>query len=158
MFHRRTPPGSSGGAHLSPRPDPPSTNKEGKFSYWQLANDRLQHFEIPGRDEPDHFERLLRVLHCMPQFTLGTKGSGFWVEVFRNHRTTAQLSFQFLITLNTASDSDMVLVDDLPDLLNMLEHLAPIIQLSVESTRSASMAAERSRLLRGDADTPEPAH
>lgn len=140
------------------RPGPPSQTKEGKLSYWQLTHERLQRFEIPWRDDGDHAERLVQTLHCAPQYSLGHRGAGFWVEVFRNQRVAPQLSFQFLVTLNTPTDSDTVLVDDLPDLLSMLEHLAPIIRLSMESTRQVDIIADRVHIVAGDADAPGAAH
>jgi hypothetical protein len=142
----------------APQPVPPSTTKEGKLSYWQLTHDRLQHFEIPWREEPDHFDRLLTALSCVMQFSLGTRGSGLWVDVYRNKKATAQLSFQYLVTLNTPNDSDTILVDDLPDLLNMLEHLAPIIELSMASHREESSLAQQMRIAAGEAGSSGPAH
>ncbi len=140
------------------RPEPPSQTKEGKLSYWQLTHERLQHFEIPWREDQDHSERLVKTLHCTPQYHLGNRGSGFWVEVFRNQRVAPQLSFQFLVTLNTPTDSDTILVDDLPDLLSMLEHLAPIIRLSMESTRQVDIVADRVHIVAGEADAPDATH
>lgn len=143
---------------VAARPEPPSQTKEGKLSYWQLTHERLQHFEIPWRDDQDHSERLVTTLHCVPQYTLGQRGSGFWVEVFRNQRIAPQLSFQFLVTLNTPTDSDTVLVDDLPDLLSMLEHLAPIIRLSMETTRQVDIVADKIHIQASEADTSGAAH
>lgn len=142
----------------APQPTPPSTTKEGKLSYWQLTHDRLQHFEVPWREDPDHFERLLKTLHCVSQFSLGTRGTGLWVDVYRNKKATAQLAFQYLVTLNTPSDSDTVLVDDLPDLLSMLEHLAPIIQLSMASHREESSLAQKMRIAAAENDSSGTAH
>jgi hypothetical protein len=105
------------------------------FSYWQLVNERLQHFEIPWRDEPDHFDRLLQALHCRRQFALGERGAGVWIEVYRNERTTPELKFHYLLTLNTPDAYDIVLVHDLPDLLTFLEHLAPTLQLAMATSK-----------------------
>ena len=143
MLHRHSSHESERRDRSESRPEPPSTTHEGRLSYWQLTHDRLQHFEIPWREEPDHFERLLTTLHCVSQYTLGVPGSGLWVEVYRNKKATPQINFQYLVTLNTPADSDTILVDDLPDLLTMLEHLAPIIRLSIESARQSSGAGTR---------------
>jgi hypothetical protein len=143
MLHRHSSHESERQDQPVSRPGPPSTTHEGRLSYWQLSHDRLQHFEIPWREEPDHFERLLTTLHCVSQYTLGVPGSGLWVEVYRNKKAAPQINFQYLVTLNTPADSDTILVDDLPDLLNMLEHLAPIIELSMQSARRAGMVVGR---------------
>jgi hypothetical protein len=100
---------------------------------------------VPWHQETDHFDRLLKALSCVLQFSLGARGTGMWVDVYRNKKTTPQLSFQYLVTLNTPSDSDTILVDDLPDLLNMLEHLTPVIQLSMISQRPESPLAQKLR-------------
>jgi hypothetical protein len=117
-------------------PPEPSTELDQSpwvFSYWQLVNEHLQHFEFPWSDEAGHFDRLLRTLHCRRQFALGSREAGLWVEVFRNERTTTELRFQFLATLNTPNAFDIILVHDLPDLLAFLEHLAPILRLALET-------------------------
>jgi hypothetical protein len=112
-------------------PAPPATR--GRLSYWQFVRQRLEHFEIPWDDDANHFDRLLHLLHCTWQYRLGTSHQGFWVEVYRNERPSPSLSFEYLLTLNGRTASDIVLIGDLPDLLYLLEHLTPIVQTSMES-------------------------
>jgi hypothetical protein len=149
---------SARGGASAHQPTPPSTTKEGKLSYWQLTHDRLQHFEVPWREAADNPDRLVKALSCSLQFSLGARGTGLWVDVYRSKKSTPQLSFQYLVTLNTPSDSDTILVDDLPDLLNMLEHLSPVIQLSMASHRDESSLAQKLRMAAGDADSSGTAH
>jgi hypothetical protein len=130
------------GGSTSSVPNPPAA---GKLSYWQLTHDRLQHFEVPWREGGDHFDRLVKALSCVLQFSLGTPGAGLWVDVYRNMQTTPQLSFQYLVTLNSPSNYNIVLVDDLPDLLAMLEHLAPIVQLSMSSRQEQNQLTQKHR-------------
>lgn len=162
MFHRerasapnerRTPssPSTSSPSHVPPavpvsvagRPAPSSPAAPGHtLAYWQLTRGRLRSFEIPWSDQSDGFNRLLRTLHCERQFDLGAQRDGVGVTVYRCHQPSAELSFQFLVTLNTGTQPDTILVEDLPDLLAFLDQLAPIIELVMKTrTREEQLAA-----------------
>ena len=159
MFHRDRDPdrgkaphhdtsGEPAGAHLpgdvppavpAAMPPPPGAT----LGYWQLKRGRLHSFEVPWSDARDAFARLLRTLNGEKDFTLGVPGDGLSVTVYRCRRPSSELSFQFLVTLDSGKQSDKILVEDLPDLLAFLDQLAPIIELAMKTRERAEMLAER---------------
>lgn len=121
----------------APPPTPAAT-----LGYWQLKRGRLHSFEVPWSDERDGFTRLLRALHGEKDFTLGVPGDGLCVTVYRCGKPSSDLSFQFLVTLDSGKQSDKILVEDLPDLLAFLDQLVPIIELAMKTrARAESLAA-----------------
>lgn len=123
----------------------PATPPAATLGYWQLKRGRLHSFEVPWSDEHDGFTRLLRTLHGEKDFTLGVPGDGLCVTVYRCSRPSAELSFQFLVTLDSGKQSDKILVEDLPDLLTFLDQLVPIIELAMKTRERAEALAERER-------------
>jgi hypothetical protein len=129
---------------LSPSASAPAAPAPtGTLGYWQLTRGRLRSFEIPWSDTPDAFERLLRTLHGVKDFTLGVARDGLSVTVYRCRRPSSELSFQFLVTVGSGAQSDKILVEDLPDLLTFLDQLVPIIELAMKTRKREEELAAR---------------
>lgn len=124
------------------------------LGYWQLTRGRLRSFEVPWSDERDGLARLLRTLHGEKDFTLGVPGDGLCVTVYRCHRPSSELTFQFLVTLDSGKQSDKILVEDLPDLLAFLDQLAPIIDLAMKTQARSEMLATRAEPEQPPAQSP----
>lgn len=129
----------------SPAPAAPGAT----LGYWQLKRGRLHSFEVPWSEEHDGFTRLLRTLHGEKDFTLGVPGDGLCVTVYRCHNPSAELSFQFLVTLDSGKQSDKILVEDLPDLLTFLDQLVPVIELAMKTRERAEALAARESEIAG---------
>lgn len=158
MFHRAKPPHHDEPSATQPSaPSPPSALSPsssspsapvpvGTLGYWQLTRGRLRAFEIPWGDANNGFERLLRTLHCEKDLTLGVEQDGLYVTVYRCHRPSSEMSFQFLLTVGSGTESDTILVEDLPDLLTFLDQLVPIIELAMKTREREEALATRAAM------------